>query len=122
MVAASVAEEGVSAGREAGVGIRITVVYALPAQQWERDVELAPGGTVGEALLACGLLRELPELALARAEGRVVPAVHHRVAADESILADGDRVELVRPLQLDPFEARRRRAAAQRAGRPVRPG
>ena len=39
------------------------------------------------------------------------------VLADRStVLREGDRVELLRPLQVDPKEARRRRALRQREG------
>jgi putative ubiquitin-RnfH superfamily antitoxin RatB of RatAB toxin-antitoxin module len=41
--------------------------------------------------------------------GKVIEATH--------VLRDGDRVEILRPLELDPREARRRRASTGRGAR-----
>jgi len=42
----------------------------------------------------------------------------HKAARDE-VLRDGDRVEVYRPLTVDPMEARRRRHEVQGGGRPI---
>jgi putative ubiquitin-RnfH superfamily antitoxin RatB of RatAB toxin-antitoxin module len=84
--------------------IRISVVYADPQRQLVREIELAVGATVNDAIRASGILEELPGFTPAG-----VGVFGSKVAADAA-LRDGDRVELYRPLLVDPKEARRRRA------------
>lgn len=81
--------------------MRVEVLLALPRAHRAVALELADGATVGEAVVASGLPLE-------GIDGQAVFGV--RVSADAP-LRDGDRVELLRPLQMDPKEARRRRAA-----------
>lgn len=74
-------------------------------------LELAPGSTVADAVRASGLL--------AGEEGLTV-AVWGRAADGSTLLRDRDRVELLRPLRVDPKEARRlryRRQGGRRSGR-----
>lgn len=84
--------------------MRVEVVLALPRDHRSVVVELVPGATVADAVAASGL-------PLAGIDGHAVFGV--RAAADAP-LREGDRVELLRPLLLDPKEARRRRAARAR--------
>ncbi|MDW8479702.1 MAG: RnfH family protein [Xanthomonadales bacterium] len=86
--------------------MRVEVVFALPDRQWRRVVELPEGATVREAVERSGLLAAVPGLRLE--EGMV--GVWYRLRPLDSPLADGDRVELYRPLLADPRTARRRRA------------
>lgn len=86
--------------------MRIEVVLALPREQRTVVVMLPGPATVAEAIAASGL-------SLAGIDAFAVHGV--RVAA-HTALRDGDRVELLRPLQMDPKEARRRRAGRS-AGR-----
>lgn len=86
--------------------LRVEVVYARPDAQWVLPVELEAPATVGEAIEACGLLAQCPE---------VDPAVYRvgiygELRSLEAGLRDGDRVEVYCPLRVDPKEARRRRA------------
>ena len=82
------------------------MVYALPAGEDTVTLEMEPGATAVDAVLASGLLERHPEIDLARQKlgiyGKVVPS--------HAPLRDGDRVELYRPLVVDAKEARRRRA------------
>lgn len=86
--------------------IRVEVVYADAHKQIVRDVEVPVGATVEQAIQAFGIRRALPA-------GRIPAAigVFGRLVAADATLADGDRVELYRPLEIDPQLARRRRAA-----------
>nr|WP_251044518.1 MULTISPECIES: RnfH family protein [unclassified Lysobacter] len=65
-------------------------------------MELGEGATLAEAVAAAGFQDD------AQIAGYAVFGV--RAAADTR-LRDGDRVELLRALQIDPKDARRRRAA-----------
>ena len=80
--------------------ITVEVVFALPDRQTLRRVVLPEGSTVEDALAASGLARE-PHQAVG-IYGKEVPV--------GTIVRDGDRVEIYRPLRADPKEARRRRA------------
>ena len=60
-----------------------------------------------DAIRQSGLLAEFPEIDIAHA---VIGIFGQRVALDY-VLKAGDRVEIYRPLQAEPQDARRRRAA-----------
>jgi putative ubiquitin-RnfH superfamily antitoxin RatB of RatAB toxin-antitoxin module len=86
--------------------VAVEVVYAAaPHRVVVRALRMPAGATVADALRASGLVDELgaTELAPLKAGiwGRVVPT--------DTRLRDGDRVELTRPLAVDPKEARRLR-------------
>ena len=85
--------------------ISVEVAVAFPVRQTLRRVELPSGSTVGDALVATGV----------KASGQV--GIYGKVVPAGTVLADGDRVEVYRPLRADPKEARRARAAKRRAGR-----
>ena len=86
------------------------VVYALPASVDAVSVSLPAGATLREAVLASGLLERHPEL---RLEAQAFGIFGKRAPLDARLSA-GDRVEVYRPLVIDPKEARRRRAARKR--------
>ncbi|OQP82758.1 RnfH family protein [Xanthomonas phaseoli pv. syngonii LMG 9055] len=89
-------------------GVRIEVVLAWPDRYSSVQLELPQGATVAEAVATSGLALE---------QAPAAHAVHGLIARPEQVLRDGDRVELLRPLLLDPKEARRRRAGpSKRAG------
>ena len=86
------------------------MVYALPETEDAVHLTLPPGTKVRDALLASGILERHPEIDLARQK----IGIYGKVVAAGALLADGDRVEIYRPLVLDPKEARRRRALRKR--------
>ena len=87
--------------------IRVEVVYAPPrGAPFCVTVMLPADAHVDDALRASGLALVHPEAACAA--GRV--GIHARLVALDAPLADGDRVEVYRPLIQDPREARRQRA------------
>jgi putative ubiquitin-RnfH superfamily antitoxin RatB of RatAB toxin-antitoxin module len=81
--------------------MRVDVVLALPREARQVSVTLPAGATLRDALAAAGLEVDLQKQAF---------GVHGRRAGLDHPLADGDRVEIYRPLAVDPKEARRRRA------------
>ena len=83
--------------------IRVEVVYARREGAESVTVRLAAGATVRDALEAAGFTSRHCDVGV---YGRRVPA--------DAPLADGDRVEIYRPLLLDPKERRRQRAAKRR--------
>jgi uncharacterized protein len=95
--------------------MRVEVIYARTNREWVRlELELPAGATIGAALQASGLLAEHPEINWAAGFGLAI----YGTAADVTHpLSAGDRVEIVRPLVVEPNEARRRRV---RKSRPVK--
>lgn len=84
--------------------IAIEVVYALADRQQLLALALPQGATVDDALAASGLLDSVG----AGVELRF--GIYGRRCERDALLADGDRVEIYRPLHFDPMESRRRRA------------
>ncbi len=79
--------------------MRVEAIRAWPRRHQSVMLELPEGATVADALRTCGWAGE-----------ECACAVFGVVVAAQARLADGDRLELLRPLQVDPKEARRRRA------------
>lgn len=96
--------------------INIEVIYALPSQQAEIILLVAEGTTALQAALASGIgerfaldLKALPMgIYSKRLDGRSLPL------PQDYVLADQDRVEIYRPLTIDPNQARLQRAARAR--------
>ncbi len=89
---------------------RVEVVYALPERQMLYALDVEAGATVRDAIERSGVLSAFPEIDLAR--NRV--GIFGRLAALSTPLRNDDRVEILRPLEADPKEARRKRAARGR--------
>lgn len=90
----------------------ICVVYSpRPREVREWHCLAESGATVGDVLLRSGILAELTQQDIAVLEcgvwGRKVPLAH--------VLRADDRVEVYRPLQVDPKVARRERFVRQGA-------
>lgn len=81
--------------------MKIEVVSADPRGATVRSVTLPAGATVRDALAAAAV------------KATAVGIFGKRVAM-ETKLTDGDRVEIYRPLAMDPKEARRRRAKSRK--------
>ena len=92
--------------------MRVRVIYALPERQTELLVELPQGATVADAIARAALIDRFPELG----QQTIECAIFSRPVAVTSVLNDGDRVEILRPLRVDPKENRRNAAAASRPG------
>lgn len=91
--------------------IQIEVVYARPERQWSVDLEIDDGTSAEEAT---EIARNSEPLLWVDDLQVVAYAVWGREVPDEYRLKDGDRLELLRSLPVDPMEARRRKAAAQK--------
>jgi putative ubiquitin-RnfH superfamily antitoxin RatB of RatAB toxin-antitoxin module len=93
--------------------IRVYVVWASADVQDIVAVDLPAGATAADAVSGSGLAR-----AHDFDPARMALGIAGRRAAPSTVLADGDRVELCRPLVVDPKEARRRRAIDRPLPRP----
>jgi putative ubiquitin-RnfH superfamily antitoxin RatB of RatAB toxin-antitoxin module len=85
--------------------LRVSVAYAEPARQTLIELEVAAGTTVAAAIAASGIHARHPGIPTTAAVG-----IHGLAATPATVLEDGDRVELYRPLPADPKETRRRLA------------
>ena len=88
--------------------IAVEIVYALPDRQVLRRILLPDGSTVEDAILLSGLRAAFPDMDTTHV------GIHGEPVPVTTILRDRDRVEIYRPLQLDPKEVRRKRAAKKR--------
>ena len=87
--------------------INVEVAYALPEKQVILPVNVELGTTIGGAIVQSGIMMEFPELDIEKSD----VGIFGKVATMTTVLADGDRVEIYRPLIADPKEVRRKRAA-----------
>ena len=83
--------------------MKVEVVLALPDAQTLRRLVLPRGSTARDAVVASGLAADFGKLGI---YGKVVPP--------GTLLREGDRVEIYRPLRVDPKDLRRARAAKKR--------
>ena len=90
--------------------MRVSVVYCTRDTAWTREVEIADGSTLGDAIDRSGVLADHP--ALTRAT--LVVGVFSRPRPLDAPAHEGDRIEIYRPLLVDPKEARRHRAELRR--------
>ena len=86
-----------------GARMRIEVVYSpSPGQVQRRALTLPEGATVADGLRASGLNPDPEGAAL-------LLGVWGRTCTPQALLRDLDRIEVYRPLSVDPKEARRLR-------------
>jgi len=91
--------------------MRVEVVYALPERQSLVALDVEDGCTVLQAVSLSGLAEQYPELQ----QSMMLGVFGRRVEKpDEVILREGDRVEIYRPLLIDPKAVRKQRAEKKR--------
>lgn len=87
--------------------ITVEVVFALAERQELVTVTVQTGTRAGEAIDRSAIVEKFPEQDLSVC--RI--GVWGRLADRDHMLQDGDRIEIYRPLLIDPREARRQLAA-----------
>ena len=87
---------------------QVEVAYARPDKQEIISVRVPKGTTAVEAVKLSGIAAIFPEIDAESIDMGIFGKVIKRPADHE--LRDGDRVELYRPLQIDPKQARLNRA------------
>jgi len=87
--------------------IQVEVVYAMPGVYWLQELRLPVDSTLQQALAM--LDRSLFPADMVIDSGRL--AVYGQRAKPGDRLCDLDRIEVLRPLLLDPKDNRRQRAA-----------
>ena len=94
--------------------MRVEVAYALPRRQSIIALEVEAGCSALEAAQRSGIDREYPEIDWQRA----ILGVFGKVldAPAQYAVCEGDRIEIYRPLLIDPKVVRKQRAARKRTG------
>lgn len=87
--------------------IRVEVVFALPDRQKLVTVQLPAGATVARAIAESGLAEDFRQPDLST----FPVAIWGVRASPQQSLRDKDRVEILRPLAIDPRDARRQLAS-----------
>jgi putative ubiquitin-RnfH superfamily antitoxin RatB of RatAB toxin-antitoxin module len=88
-----------------GETLAVEVAYALPHEQVVIALHVPAGATIGDAIARSGIRERFPEIDWSR--NRV--GVFGKLRDLDSALEEGNRVEIYRPLRIDPKEARRLR-------------
>ncbi|MCZ6804631.1 MAG: RnfH family protein [Proteobacteria bacterium] len=84
----------------------VELIYIAPGSQNSLTIELAKGSDISQAIHASVLLERFPEIDLA--VNKV--GIFSKIQELDTVLKPGDRIEIYRPLLVDPKEARRNRA------------
>ena len=94
--------------------MKITVAYSpAPRQVREWAVVVPEGSNTKQALLSCNVLAEFAELS----EHALKLGIWGKRCSLTRLLVENDRIEIYRPLRVDPKVARRERFTSQGAKR-----
>lgn len=86
--------------------MKVEVAYATPDMQRIFTVYVLPGSTIEAVIDRSGVLDIFPDIDLLKQK----IGVFSQQKKLSDIVFDGDRIEIYRPLTIDPKEARRKRA------------
>ncbi len=84
--------------------MKIEIVYALKNKQFFYTENIDDGTNVGQALARSKLLKDFPNLDISKV------GIFSRPVNENYILQENDRIEIYRPLIIDPKEQRKQRA------------
>lgn len=93
--------------------IDVSIVYALPEKQDVRKVTVTSGATAFEAIRVSQILDDYPSIDVETMKVGVFANLldgRSRPSPDQYRVKSGDRLEIYRPLQIDPKQARLQRA------------
>ncbi|MCG8379468.1 MAG: RnfH family protein [Proteobacteria bacterium] len=90
--------------------LHIEVCYALKDDFYSHLMKVPEGTTIEDAIRHSGVLEEFPEIDLEKNKVGVFSEI--RSLAD--LVAEGARIEIYRPLKMDPKEARRLRVEQEK--------
>ncbi|MBO6558357.1 MAG: RnfH family protein [Pseudomonadales bacterium] len=90
--------------------LKVTVAYVTPNQQELIELTLPRGASINDAIALADIQTKHPNVDFASLE----KGIWYEKKPGTTVLKDGDRVEIYRPLIADAKEARRRRAERRR--------
>lgn len=85
--------------------INVTIAYATPTQQIEIPIVIEAHANVSMAIKKSGILQQFPDITFPD----IAVGIYAKRVLIDAGLVDGDRIEIYRPLLIDPKEARRQR-------------
>jgi uncharacterized protein len=80
------------------MALHVGVAYATPSRQVWLKLDVPEGTTVADAIARSGILAQFPEIDLERQK----VGIFGKVAPLAAPVADGDRIEIYRPITADP--------------------
>jgi len=86
--------------------INVEVAYATPHKQQIIELSVTQGETVEQAIIASEIANLFPEIDLLS----LSVGIFAKVCKLDKLVEQGDRIEIYRPLQQNPMDARRNRA------------
>lgn len=86
--------------------LHIQICYAEPAFQLLRELTVAEGTTLQQAIMQSGILREVTAIDLTACQ----VGIYGKLKTLDTVLRERDRIEIYRPLIADPKDSRRLRA------------
>ncbi|MBF6057885.1 MULTISPECIES: RnfH family protein [Thiomicrorhabdus] len=88
----------------------IEIAYALEEEQflWQQEVE--EGCTIEQALAVSEFKKRFPQVN----DDKV--GIFGKLASKDTVLREGDRIEIYRPLKADPRDRRRQKVEEERQG------
>ncbi len=86
--------------------LHVQICYAKPGMQILHDIDVVPGTTLQQAIMQSGILQRVPEIDLSTHS----VGIYSKPKTLDTPLRNHDRIEIYRPLLIDPKESRRRRA------------
>lgn len=100
-----------------GKDIRVHLVHSVSARHVVQDTLMVPVGTTVVQALRLSRLSQLPQVRqwLDAPHNELACVIWARKSTPEQLLRDNDRIELCRPLKVDPKVARRERFVSQGA-------
>lgn len=87
--------------------LRVEICYAEPDEQVLLSLKVPIGSTAFQAIELSNILVRFPEIDLSKNP----VGIFSRKVSLSQILRDGDRVEIYRPLLIDPKEIRRQKSS-----------
>lgn len=97
--------------------MRVEVAYALPDKQKLIELDVPEGTSMFDAVVQSNIVEEFPELNIEAVSMGIFSKVE--ASPRTRILQENERVEIYRPLIIDPKEARKNRAAKVAAQKKV---
>jgi len=90
--------------------ILVEVAYALPEEQVIISIEVPKKINIKQAIEKSGIQKKFPEIDLSKNK----VGIFGKQTTLDRLLSDRDRIEIYRPLILDPKEMRRKRASKKK--------
>lgn len=90
--------------------MNVAIVYCTTQAEHRIELEVPAGTTIGAAIEVAGLSDQEPMLQ----SGALKVGIWNRIARLEDLVREGDRIEIYRPLTVDPKEGRRLRSELRR--------